>query len=199
MAKPRVKITKEELEKAYYEENRSAVQVAVLFNCTSTTIKNYLRKYDLRVKDSSEVMKGRVLSEEHKKKIVKTLRNGKGADNPNWKGGRSWRGRDRDNAYPIILIDGKYVPEHRYVMEQHLGRKLKREEEVHHKNGNKYNNDISNLIIMTKSEHATFHNHDPVFRARKSATMKATLQRKLDEAIRLQEYDGLDKKSLTNE
>lgn len=47
--------------------------------------------------------------------------------------------------------------EHRVVMEKYLGRKLKPTEIVHHKDGNKQNNDISNLEVMSQSEHIRKH------------------------------------------
>ena len=47
--------------------------------------------------------------------------------------------------------------EHRFIMEQHLKRKLKRNEVVHHINGDKLDNRIENLQIMTLSEHSRFH------------------------------------------
>ncbi len=74
MAKQRVKLTPQKLRRAYYVEHRSAVQVAKMFGCSSTTIKNYLDKYGWRVKRQSEIMKGRKLSEEHRKKIIKNLK-----------------------------------------------------------------------------------------------------------------------------
>ena len=46
---------------------------------------------------------------------------------------------------------------HREVMEEHLGRKLERWEEVHHIDENRLNNDISNLEVLSKSEHAKLH------------------------------------------
>ena len=42
-------------------------------------------------------------------------------------------------------------------MEQYLGRKLTRDEVVHHKDGNKANNDIENLELTSLSEHTRQH------------------------------------------
>jgi hypothetical protein len=47
----------------------------------------------------------------------------------------------------------------RYVMEQHLKRKLKTEEIVHHIDGNPLNNEITNLYLCKNiAEHRRIHN-----------------------------------------
>jgi transcriptional regulator with XRE-family HTH domain len=51
-----------------------------------------------------------------------------------------------------------YIAEHVLVMEKHLGRFLNRDEVVHHKDGDKSNNNIDNLEILTKAEHNKIHN-----------------------------------------
>ncbi|RYE54211.1 MAG: HNH endonuclease [Hyphomicrobiales bacterium] len=50
------------------------------------------------------------------------------------------------------------VKQHRLFMEHHIGRLLRADEEVHHINGDKRDNRIENLQILSASEHARLHN-----------------------------------------
>lgn len=61
------------------------------------------------------------------------------------------------NKYKAIKVNGKKVDEHRYLMELHLGRKLKRTELVHHINGDKSDNRIENLQLMSVKQHIKEH------------------------------------------
>jgi hypothetical protein len=61
--------------------------------------------------------------------------------------------KSSSKKYKTIKVDGKWVREHRWLMEQRLGRKLEKWEQVHHIDGNHLNNDLSNLEVLSNSDH----------------------------------------------
>ena len=74
------------------------------------------------------------------------------------KSGRYKGGKVLQQGYMFIKVGYRqYRQENRIKMEEHLNRKLKTTELVHHKDGNRLNNDINNLEIMSRSEHSKLH------------------------------------------
>lgn len=59
--------------------------------------------------------------------------------------------------YRGLKVNGKKKDYHRYIMEVEIGRELSSQEIVHHIDGDKQNNDISNLMVMPLKEHARLH------------------------------------------
>lgn len=78
-----------------------------------------------------------------------------GENNYSWKGRRSVDER----GYVRIQLGGRggYKYEHRIVMEEKLGRKLRPEEVVHHINGDRQDNRPENLMLLSDSEHGRHH------------------------------------------
>lgn len=62
---------------------------------------------------------------------------------------KGWLNKD---GYKEISVAGKTVFEHRWMMEQYLGRQLFDHENVHHKNGIRDDNDIDNLELWSTSQ-----------------------------------------------
>ncbi len=62
-----------------------------------------------------------------------------------------------DPNHPLATGNSSRVYLHRHVMSMNLGRWLKPSEHVHHIDGNKLNNLVHNLEVISASEHAKMH------------------------------------------
>lgn len=100
-------------------------------------------------------------------KLATALR---GPANPKWKGGTHIsRGyvmvslallsekEQRQFKAMATRSSGMFLPEHRLVVARKLGRPLLRTEIVHHRNGNKQDNRLSNLEIQKPNSHTQEH------------------------------------------
>jgi hypothetical protein len=101
----------------------------------------------------SKFQKGKVLSSETKAKI--------GEAHKIHTSGHSKLRRDGYKSiyypdHPNSSIGG-YIMARRLVMEAHLGRSLSPGEVVHHINGNRTDNRIENMVVMTASAHMSYH------------------------------------------
>ena len=83
--------------------------------------------------------------------------------------------------HPYSDVQG-YIFEHRVMMEKEIGRYLKPNEVVHHKNEIKHDNRLENLELMTHGEHTTLHNtgrkHDEKTKEKMSLAAKRRFSRR---------------------
>lgn len=52
---------------------------------------------------------------------------------------------------------GNFKPVHRMIVEKSIGRELRKNEIIHHIDGNQTNNNMSNLYLCSKAKHARLH------------------------------------------
>ena len=70
-----------------------------------------------------------------------------------------WRVGEKGYIVGTVWVDGKKVSkrQHRWIMEQHLGRTLGPQEVVHHINGDKQDNRLENLQVIQFGAHSALH------------------------------------------
>ena len=133
---------------------------AVWAKCPSCKEQRLLREVDLRI--------GRASSTGMCKSCGSSSRSGK--NDSKWQGGRykdshgyiilnvnGLEGRGHEIAQQMMHSNKKTVREHRLIFAIHLNRPLTKKEIVHHKDGNKSNNKIENLELLTTRKHNSGH------------------------------------------
>ena len=66
-------------------------------------------------------------------------------------------GSVRKDGYIRLTIDKARVLYHRVLIEKSIGRKLSKDEIVHHIDGNNQNNSLDNLEVMAQKQHIELH------------------------------------------
>lgn len=126
---------------AEYNSGKSMAEIAGIFGVTPSCIRKYFVKYNIDRRKGWE----HFATNPH--------------NNPKWRGGK----KTIKDGYVLVYCPehpraiGKYVYEHHLVMEEYMGRYLRRGEVVHHIDGDKHNNSINNLMLMTASDHTKLH------------------------------------------
>lgn len=134
-------ISKIQLEELYLNQRLSMYEIARLVGFDRRTISRQMKNWGILSRKPQEATP-------------------RGKDHYHWKGGRTGRNGYieirlfPDNPYfPMVKNSWGYLPEHRYVMAQHLGRCLKSTEIIHHLNGRKNDNRLCNLGLVTRRIH----------------------------------------------
>lgn len=115
---------------AAYASGKSISHIRRVFGGDDSTIAQFLRDRNVEVRGQGFYLEA--------------------ARNPHYKGGSISR-----DGYRSIHVNGKNIFEHRKVMQDFLKRNLSINEHVHHLNGNKLDNRIENLAVLTPSAHGT--------------------------------------------
>lgn len=154
MGKPEVRISRIVFIDMYVNQKRTGLEIARYFGIGRTTVDRYIKRYGLTRRSISEVRRNKKWNsgDKQRSELSDRMKGLTGDKNPGYKGGHI-----DENGYRSIYVDRKLIKEHRYVMQQHIGRKLLRSEDVHHLNGDKLDNRLENLQLLTKSEHAQLH------------------------------------------
>jgi len=94
-------------------------------------------------------------------------------------------------GYKRLSVNGEFIFEHRFVVEKFLRRKLRASEVVHHLNGDKLDNRIDNLQVMSNSDHCK--EHHPITW---DVALAASLLKKGVNANKLAKRFGVSRRSI---
>lgn len=163
-------IEREILYELYITQNKPMHEVASDLNIAVGSVYNYIKLYDIPARPPHMGFKGKAhtkearekLSKVHKGKMV-SIESRRKISAASKKGGVGHKKKRRDGYIALYFPDHPrsnkdgYIMEHDLIAECLIGRPLKEDEVVHHKNAIKDDNRKENLMVMTKSEHMSYH------------------------------------------
>lgn len=134
-------VTSGELLELHHNQNLSAAAIGKMYGCSGSCVRRRLM--------ADGIAKG-----------AGKFRRHRGCHSHKWRGGR-YVSPDgyvfvHRPEHPNSGPNG-YVSEHRLVVAETIGRPLNPREQVHHIDGNKANNHISNLVVVQRGKHQSLH------------------------------------------
>jgi hypothetical protein len=150
------------LEKEYVLNKKSIPELSLETCKPKSTIRYWLKKYGLlrSRKDGFDLSRHklgkhmigveRVFTKDWKENISEAAKK-------RWEGNSKGISLKPNGYYEYTTGLNKGRGVHRVLMEEKLGRKFHKTEHVHHKNGDKTDNRLENLEVLTISEHMKHH------------------------------------------
>ncbi len=157
-------MTRSELKALYEIERLSTTQIAALDGRSISTVRRELLRAGCDLRDRGDAMRLRVdvIAEASRSRVrepytVEQIERMRTAAHRRWAG--KARGTRINSKGYVEFTSGPDVGrlQHDVIVEQRIGRRLRPDEIVHHRDECRSNNDPSNLELMTRGEHSRLH------------------------------------------
>lgn len=149
----------------YHDERRSIPDIAAILGVPYSKARTYLINAGVSLRSRADGVRAaipkrasrrgerRVFTDEWKRNISKGQRT-------RWEGKASGVSVKPNGYVEVTCGPNKGRSVHRVIAEKMIGRPLLPDEVVHHKDGNRSNNNESNLEVMTRAQHTSHHRRE---------------------------------------